>query len=136
MLIDLIFFIKRGDMLSKVKNLKNLALLYVEDEDDTRKNLTNVFKNLFKSVYTASNGVDGLEIFKNNDNEIKVVITDLHMPFMDGIEMVKNIKDIKKDIKIIVTTSFPDEIDEGSENINEILVKPVLTTNLLKALEE
>jgi two-component system cell cycle response regulator len=54
-----------------------------------------------KKTYTASNGVDGLKIFKMHHNSIDIIITDIRVPYMNGIVMVENIKAINPHVKVI-----------------------------------
>ena len=50
--------------------LKKINILYVEDDDNIRKELENLLSKLFKNVYTANNGLNGLKEFKKYENEI------------------------------------------------------------------
>jgi two-component system cell cycle response regulator len=79
-----------------VKKLKNLvsdmSVLYAEDETDLREKVVLYLKKLFHTVKDASNGEEALEIFKSEDFDI--VITDIRMPKMDGVELAKQIKSI------------------------------------------
>jgi two-component system cell cycle response regulator len=78
-----------------------LTVLYVEDEETTLETLTTILESKVAKVYTARDGIQGLEVFKNHKNSINVVVTDIRMPNMNGITMVKNIKDINPNVKII-----------------------------------
>lgn len=70
---------------SKSLNILKLCnILYLEDEENIRKNILQILKFIFKDVFEASNGIDGLEIFKNN--QIDFILSDINMPHLSGIE--------------------------------------------------
>lgn len=115
--------------------LKNLNVLYVEDEENIREPFSFLLKKYFKNVYIAKNGQEGLELYKKYNPDI--VITDIRMPVMDGIEMSKKIKELNPDSLIIVITAFSDTdyltkaIDIG---IDAYLTKPLELDKLFKKL--
>ncbi len=84
-------------------------VLIVEDHALIRFGLKTAFeaKNFIKEIFEAENAEDAIEIVKNNS--IDVVIMDLGLPSMNGIEATKQIKTIKKDIKVIILTSHNSE---------------------------
>ena len=84
-------------------------VLIVEDHALIRFGLKTAFenKNFISEIYEASCAEDAFDIVKNND--INVVIMDLGLPTLNGIEATKVIKNIKKDIKIIILTSHSSE---------------------------
>ena len=92
---------------NELKHLRSLlqpySLLYVEDDVELNERATVMFKKFFKTLYTASDGVEGLKLFKEHYPQI--VITDITMPHMDGLSMAAAILQIKSDTKIIITTA-------------------------------
>ena len=84
-------------------------ILIVEDHELTRFGLKTTFEDVdfIGTIYEASSAEEALEIFKNN--EIDLVIMDLGLPNMNGIEATKAIHTIRKDAKIIILTSHNDE---------------------------
>lgn len=82
---------------------KNLNVLYVEDEEDTRIQVADILRMFFKNVIVAENGKEGIEKFKTFP--VDLTLSDLTMPVMDGIEMLKEIFLIKPDAKTIVMTA-------------------------------
>ena len=83
---------------------KNIArILYVEDEDGVRRGFVKTLSRYAKEVYEASNGEEGLALYKEHLPDI--VVTDIKMPKMNGIEMSKAIKEINPKQAIIVTTA-------------------------------
>ena len=119
----------------RVKNFENISILYVEDDNLTRKNISSILQKIIPKSYSASNGEEGLKLFKENSN-INVVITDLHMPFMSGIEMIQEIKKLNKDMLFIITSSFISEFKSSDKNICDTLEKPISTKTLFNALDK
>ena len=120
------------------KELKTISVLYVEDDEFIRTQTVTLFKKLFKKVFSASNGVEGLAVFKNNKNEIDIVVTDINMPSMNGLEMIKQINIIESAIPTVVTTAHTDPeymINAIDNNVDKYIPKPVqvkeLTTSIV-----
>ena len=82
---------------------KNLTILYVEDDLSIQRTMSRYLNKFFFVVITANNGLDGLELFKKK--QFDVVITDLLMPKMNGIDMITNIKNINEEQPILITTA-------------------------------
>jgi two-component system, response regulator, stage 0 sporulation protein F len=96
-----------------------IKILYIDDELTNLKLLAANFKNKF-DVLTAENGLIGLEILKN-EPEISVVLSDMKMPFMNGLEFIKKAKEKYKTIKYYILTGF-DITDEIQEALNSQLI--------------
>ena len=115
---------------------KNLNLLFVEDEKATREMYASLFSNLFKNVYTAKDGLEGLEIFKKE--KIDIIMSDYLMPKMNGLEMAKHIREIDLSVPIILVTAFEDieilrkAIDLG---ISGFVKKPITSKSIFSTLE-
>lgn len=90
-----------------VKVLKNLSrhikLLYVEDDASIRNVMADYLKKFFTTIVVTNDGVEGLDAYKQGDFDI--VITDLSMPNMSGLEMIGEIKKIKSDQAVLITTA-------------------------------
>ena len=90
--------------------MKNYTVLIVEDSIVVSKFLTAAFKNAGFRVKTASDGFEALE--KSIKDDINLVVTDLNMPQMDGITLLKNLKeneDTKKIPVILMSSNMPDK---------------------------
>lgn len=115
--------------------LINTKVLYVEDDDDTRE-MTQIFlKKRVGKLITASDGQEALKKFEENHPDM--VITDLRMPNMDGIELSRKIRAIDKKCSIIITTAFSEAevvIQAVDIGIDKYIVKPVDTKELLEAM--
>jgi CheY-like chemotaxis protein len=112
-----------------------LNVLYVEDEEMIRSGLAKSLRQLFHSVEEAEDGAIGLDLF--NNGEFDLIITDISMPNLNGIEMINAIKESDQHIPIIVTSAH-NESDKLMELINlgvdRFLLKPVNRIALLDAL--
>lgn len=80
-------------------------ILVVDDEEDVRDTLHNVLKSLNYDPYTAESGAQALEIIKNE--KIDVVLSDLYMPEMDGIELLKRIRSVDPKMVFLMITAHP-----------------------------
>ena len=93
------------------KIIKSNAILIVEDDKDLRNILEVIFEQNGYSVLTAANGKEGLEIL--NSNKVDAVISDVRMPVMDGIELLKRIKSQYLSLPVVfLITGFADISDE------------------------
>jgi len=116
---------------------KNLKLLYVEDDLVMQETSKELFSNFFFEVAIAKNGLEALQIYKQH--KCDVIITDLSMPHMDGIEMIQHIRKENLTIPIIVFSALnnPSSITACiSLNVDAYLLKPMKTQNLIEALEK
>jgi diguanylate cyclase (GGDEF)-like protein len=118
-----------------LKFSKELRVLYVEDDENVRKQTALLLENLFGSVETACDGLEGLDKY-NNDN-YDIVVTDIRMPKLDGIEMSENIKESNPNQAIIVTSAHNDSeilIDLIDIGIDGFTIKPFDTDKLIKTI--
>jgi len=94
-----------------MNNLKNITILYVEDEKTIRKANASLLKTKFKKVYTALDGADGIKKFEQYNDEIDLIISDISMPIMNGLDMIEKIKMmyLRKKISFILVTSYTDK---------------------------
>ncbi|SCY92638.1 Na-translocating system protein MpsC family protein [Alkaliphilus peptidifermentans] len=117
--------------------LSNLKVLYVEDEDFTRDEMVKFLKRRVGKLYTAGNGVDGIEAFKRSRPHI--VITDLKMPMMDGLQMIKAIRDMGYNSSIIITSALSDTetiLEAVDAGIVKYVVKPINPRELILTMEK
>jgi YesN/AraC family two-component response regulator len=118
-----------------------ISILLVEDDTATLGILASILPIKFPDVtlYTANNGISGLELFKTRFPGI--VVTDINMPEMGGVQMADKIRAIKPDAKIIVLTAdtgkiiLEEAVGEGFE-IDHYIMKPVNFDILFAAIEQ
>ncbi len=120
-----------------MEECRELIVLVVEDEIKTRESLISVLNSRFAKVIGAQNGDEGLKKFKKFKPDL--VITDIAMPIMDGLDMAKEIKEISDDVPVVVLSAFSEKdrllrsIDIG---IDKYLIKPIDVEELFKVLDE
>lgn len=126
-------------MINNISILKNITILYAEDEKDLREVTHQILKGFTKKQYVAQNGQEGLELFKKYEKEIDLIITDVNMPILNGLDMVKEIKKINLNIPIIVATAFSNKeylleaIDIG---VDKYVLKPIDIAKLLQVMSQ
>ena len=120
-----------------------MKILIVDDCQTTRKLLSLYLKSKGYAVATAENGLDALE--KLGTDTINLVLTDLNMPYMDGLELIKNIKtnpDLQELPVIMVTTEAdPEEREKAMKaGASAYMIKPVtadkVSENILLILKQ
>ncbi|MEK6659866.1 MAG: response regulator transcription factor [Campylobacterota bacterium] len=116
----------------KNRALRELKILLVEDEENLARLLKEAIGDNFHSFTVAKDGMDGIELFKKNKPDI--VITDIMMPRLSGLDMAKELKKTNPDTPIIILSAFSEKeklfsaIDIG---INKYFLKPFDTDELL-----
>jgi PAS domain S-box-containing protein len=85
--------------------LKTLTVLYVEDDSHARTSLSSILVKLFKKVYIAEDGQQGFDYYKKFRDNIDVVVSDINMPNMSGMEMLEAIRGLDSKVAFIFTTA-------------------------------
>ncbi len=122
-----------------IETLKTLTILYVEDEKELQFEIKNNLSPFVKEIITANNGIEGLEFFKEKYESIDLIITDILMPVMDGVEMVTNIREVDYEIPVIYTTAFSSNEylqKTINQNIDAYVTKPIDIENLLLIIDK
>ncbi len=112
------------------------AVLYVEDDDETRAVMAEFLGMKINKVYAASNGQEGIDYYKKYHPEI--IITDIKMPVMNGLDMIKKIKAINPEVAFIIVTAYNEGqflLDTIELGVNHFLLKPIDENKLIKAIE-
>ena len=117
-------------------NKEDISLLFIEDEKEIRKNYVLALKPFFKNVYEASNGEEGLSIYK--DKKPEILIVDINMPKLNGLDLISQIREHDINTKIIVLTAYSNEehLLKASElKLMTYLLKPVKRNILNEAID-
>jgi len=115
--------------------LSNLTLLYVEDDDVLRSQMEELMAGIFREVITAANGNLGLEAFIHHHPHL--VLTDIRMPQMGGLELARALKERSPATPVIITTAFSDAshlMDAIEIGVDGYVQKPIRRDELLAAL--
>jgi len=121
-----------------IELIKTLRVLYVEDEIALRDITSSSIESIIKKLVVADNGKEGLDKFQKE--EFDLIITDLSMPVMDGISMIKEIRKLNQTIPIVVTTAFGSQNEEVAKlkeiGMSAYIMKPVDVMKLLQTIDE
>lgn len=112
------------------------SILIVDDEPLTRKSLYEILRQKGYSVACAENGKEALEIIARTRPAI--VISDLKMPHIDGLSLLKRIKDIDKDIAVLLMTAYgsiESAVEAMKEGAFDYITKPILDNEITLVIE-
>ena len=118
-------------------NIKNLRVLYVEDDEDIRDAMVSLLKPFVKDIFVGVDGVDGVDKYLKFKPD--VILSDVNMPHMDGLEMYAKIKEFDSNVKIIIMSAHND-VEFFTRSIalgvSDYVLKPVDITRLIDKLKE
>jgi DNA-binding response OmpR family regulator len=117
--------------------LKPLPVLYVEDDDIIRTSTQNTLSIFFDDITTAADGVQAINLI--NKKKFYVAILDVRMPYINGIEVAKEIRKNDQDMLIFITSSHQEtsELREALRlNMVDYLIKPIGFSDLVSVLQE
>jgi len=122
---------------AELEKLKNITVLYCEDEDQLHDVTVALLQRIVKRVLPAHDGQEGLDLYRKHHNEIDMVISDISMPRMDGLEMTRQIKAENAAVPVIVTTAYSstDHLFEAIDiHVDKYVLKPLDTRKLFNAM--
>lgn len=109
----------------------NYSVLYAEDEAQIRLCYVSILQNYFGNVYEASNGVEAIEIYQKYTPDL--VILDINMPILSGLEVAQKIRQTNKECKIVILSALCDTstlIKACELYLIKYLIKPIKTLEL------
>ena len=117
------------------------SILLVDDELDIVNSVKRWLKADGFNVYGFTNPLQALEYFQNNYDKIDLVLSDIKMGKMNGYELVKKIKAIRPEIKVVFMTALETDLLELSKilpsiNIDGFMLKPGRLGNLVNIIEK
>lgn len=129
--------LNKSDLNSLIEDSRDIKVLYVEDEELEREAVKKLLNNIFNNIEVACNGTRALTIF--NNNKIDLVITDINMPFMDGIKLIEEIKKINSNIPVVVISAQNDNAKIYKAilaGIDSFVMKPIQLSQLIKSIRK
>lgn len=111
-------------------------ILLVEDEDMVREVISEMLTDLSYHVVSFSNAVDALDYYKKNSNEIDVVISDMRMPNMNGMQLYKKLLSLNPKLLFIMLSGFVSEITLEENEQTIILSKPISVKSLEASIKK
>jgi DNA-binding response OmpR family regulator len=116
--------------------LKDCVILYVEDELSVQNQTKMILDDFVKKVYVASNGEEGLKMAL--DLDIDIIVTDIMMPYLNGIDMLKKLKyEHEKYVPTIITTAFTETeylIEAIKLKVDGFITKPINIKDLINTI--
>ncbi len=119
--------------------LKKLTILYVEDDDKIRNEMSTLLGGFAKKVFVAPDGREGLETYLKNKDEIDMIISDINMPKLTGIEMLQNIRKVDQEVEVFFATAYSDNefLSEAIKlRVYDYIVKPIDLKHLLSKINQ
>ena len=115
------------------ENVKNIRVLFVDDEEAVRKQTGKFLQKFFTHVTICENGEEALAAFKNGN--FNLLITDSQMPKMDGNTLIQEVRKIDKTLFIVLLTALREIEKSSSEMANIVLNKPLSFEHIINMLE-
>ncbi len=115
--------------------LANLNILYIEDEKNIRENITKTLKMFCSKIFSAENVQDALLMMK--DNRIDIIISDINLPKITGIDFIKKIRETDSYIPVIFLSAYTEKdylLEATRLKLVDYLVKPIDFNMLKEAL--
>jgi two-component system, OmpR family, response regulator len=122
--------------MNELNILKELSVLYVDDDKQACESLKQILQYYFKEVFIAYNGLEALEVFENN--ECHFLIVDYDMPLMDGYEFLSKVREIDEEVFAIIMSSYDDKVKLKNAiklNLLEYMTKPYELNELQEVLK-
>ncbi|WP_263832590.1 EAL domain-containing protein [Sulfurospirillum oryzae] len=114
-----------------------LRILYVEDDVVLRENTVALLLDLFAEIDEATDGVEALKLYNEKENGYDIIITDLNMPHMNGMDLIRSIQAINPKQPIIVVSAHNETeyfLESIRNNINGYILKPIDFDQLIETL--
>ena len=124
------------------KFLKELNILYVEDDVEVRTTLETTMRKIFKNLYVACDGQEALTLYaelKSKKIKLNAIVSDINMPNIDGLTLLEMIRNEDELIPFIFTTAYS-EVDYLLKaiklNANDYILKPIDIGQLVEKIEK
>jgi PAS domain S-box-containing protein len=131
--------VKKVASMSPIPSGNEALILVVDDESSILLATESVLKKYDYRVLTAGSGEEAIKLFIQYSDSVGLVLTDIMMPGIGGVELIRSLRIIKPDIKVIATSGLEQIDNPGAYTalgVTEILSKPCMTAVLLKAVHQ
>lgn len=129
----------KQEIMSLIEKTKKLKILFVEDNEVARVQALKILTNFFDTIDIAVDGAKGIEKYKAENGAYDVVISDINMPVMDGVQMSKAILESNIHQKIIIVSAYNDSehLEELINiGINNYIHKPITIESLITEIQK
>ncbi|MEH7272849.1 GGDEF domain-containing response regulator [Neobacillus vireti] len=116
---------------------QDVKILYIDEEIFSREKILRVLNRRFSDVHVAIDGEEGFQLFKQIQPDI--IIVDINMSKINGLEMIESIRNLNKKVQFIVTSGNDDQeifIQSIEYNVNHFILKPIDLEKLLSAIHK
>jgi two-component system cell cycle sensor histidine kinase/response regulator CckA len=110
------------------------TILLVEDEPAVRQLFAQALMRAGYRVFEARNGQEAVKVFDQHGDSVDLLLTDLRMPYMGGLELAQNLRARRVSLKLICISGYPGSTD--TDLSNDFLAKPFSRDDLLKKVRE
>ena len=117
--------------------MDNFKVLFAEDDEQIRNNMAEIFSLMFKEIFIAKDGKEALELY--NENRPDIVVLDIEMPLLNGLEVASKIRETNKTIPIVIATAYTDTkyfLKAVELNLTAYILKPFLLDDLQRAIKK
>ena len=122
-----------------IEKIKTLNILYIEDDLNNQAIISKALELYCKEVFVASDGEEALYLYESNKEIIDVLVVDISIPKINGLEVIKRVRQYDKKVSIIVTTAHTDKeylLEALTYKLESYIVKPFSFEKLMSVLEE
>lgn len=119
-----------------MEEINNTTILYIEDDEITKEQISIFLQSQCKKLYTASNGQEGYELFIKYKPDI--IITDIEMPKLNGIDMLKKVRKVSLSTQMIIISAYikPQYLLEAVNlQLTQYIIKPISLEKIIDALK-
>ena len=118
--------------MSDIEILKSISVVYAEDDELIRQSITRIIRRRVKEIHSAEHGREGLELIQQFNPDM--VITDIEMPVMNGLEMIEEVRKIYgPDTPVIVVTAYQDD-EHHTDLADAYIYKPIESQQLFELM--
>ncbi len=119
------------------KTSKAYQVLIVEDQDIFAEYIEEILKRHGYTTVSFREPFRALDYLLQHGSDIDLILTDIVMPHMDGIELARRVARMRRDVPVILLSAYSEQLEEGAglPNVRAVLGKPVMRADLLRAID-